>query len=311
MSRSGNTNPGCNPYKIYVGCAGWGIPKEHADRFASPKQGGDPSRLRSHLERYALRLPAVEINSSFYRSHKPATYARWAASVPEDFRFSVKVPRQITHLQRLHSSEETLIQFLDEAESLGDKLGPLLVQLPPSLRFEGTVACTFFEVLRRRYQGSVVCEPRHPDWFEREAEQVMRRFEIARVAADPAVPVREAAAPGDWGGTAYYRLHGSPRTYYSEYSQDYLTTLAQSLAQQAHSREVWCIFDNTALGAATTNALSILERLRASDGYVRHSPITNPSWRLRNGSPFSVTPVRASLRFRSLHDAVGETLHPY
>src|SRR5207245_7038537 len=104
---------------VYVGCAGWSIPKEHAGLF--PTQG-------SHLERYAGRLNAVEINSSFYRPHRPATYARWAGSVPADFRFAVKVPREITHRRRLADAAEPLDAFLAAAGHLGDKLGPLLVQ---------------------------------------------------------------------------------------------------------------------------------------------------------------------------------------
>ena len=107
---------------IRVGCAGWGVPKEHAERF--PEAG-------SHLERYARRFPAVEINSSFYCPHRPATYARWAASVPPGFRFAVKVPREITHLRRLADPEEPLHRFLAECGALEEALGPLLVQIPP------------------------------------------------------------------------------------------------------------------------------------------------------------------------------------
>ena len=87
------------PGDFRVGCAGWALPKEHAGRFPG---GG------THLARYAGRLPAVEINSSFYRPHRPATYARWAASVPEDFRFAVKVPKDATHARRLVNAEDVL-----------------------------------------------------------------------------------------------------------------------------------------------------------------------------------------------------------
>src|SRR6187455_1643415 len=105
---------------IYVGVAGWPIPKPHAGLF--PETG-------SHLQRYAARFNAVEINSSFYRPHRPATYARWAASVPPDFRFAVKVPREITHRRRLVEVDDLLERFPGEATHLGEKLGPLLVQL--------------------------------------------------------------------------------------------------------------------------------------------------------------------------------------
>ena len=239
------------PGTIFIGCAGWNIPKEYAPRF--PPDG-------SHLERYARRLPAVEINSSFYRPHQRTTYARWAQAVPAHFRFAVKVPRRITHQCRLKDAGEPLERFLEECTGLGDRLGPLLVQLPPSLTFDGAAAAAFFEALRRRFAGGVVCEPRHPSWFGPEAERLLSECRVARAAADPP-PVPEASWPGGWGGLVYYRWHGSPQVYYSTYSEAALATVSEALGVAARSAEAWCIFDNTALGAATANALAVLEHL--------------------------------------------------
>jgi uncharacterized protein YecE (DUF72 family) len=159
--------------------------------------------------------------------YRPATYKRWATSVSEGFRFAVKVPKEITHQRRLVETTAPLERFLAEVSELDANLGPLLVQLPPNLAFETPVAQAFFACLRARFTGSVVCEARHAGWFRREAERLLANFHIARVAADPA-PVPEAAHPGGWPGLAYYRLHGSPRTYYSAYSDDALSTLVQS-----------------------------------------------------------------------------------
>src|SRR3954454_9883513 len=128
--------------EVRVGCAGWSIPKAHASHF--PETG-------SHLGRYAQRFRAVEINSSFYRPHRPSTYARWAAETPEHFEFSVKMPREITHKRRLIDATEPLDHFLAETAELGSKRGPLLVQLPPSLIFRDRAVGTFFAALRRRY----------------------------------------------------------------------------------------------------------------------------------------------------------------
>jgi uncharacterized protein YecE (DUF72 family) len=241
------------PYpSLRVGCAGWSIPRQYAEHF--PERG-------THLERYAQRLPAVEINSSFYRPHRPATYTRWAASVPASFRFAVKVPKEITHTRRLRDSADPLDRFLSESSALGPKLGPLLVQLPPSLRFDAERAEAFFTLLRARFRGSVVCEPRHASWFTGEAEQVLVSAEVARAAADPA-PVPAAAQPGGWPGLVYYRLHGSPEMYTSAYSTSYLEKLAQQLHLLTQAAvPTWCIFDNTALGAATANALDLHARL--------------------------------------------------
>ena len=214
------------------------------------------------MARYATRFPAVEINSSFYRPHRPATYGRWAATVPAGFQFAVKVPQTITHTRRLDDPAPLLDPFLAECSALGAALGPLLVQLPPSLAFDARVVAAFLTLFRARFAGALVCEPRHASWFSAEADRLLAAYQVARVAADPAlVPV--AAQPGGWDGLAYYRLHGSPRIYYSAYDPATLTTLAATLHTTAQTRPVWCIFDNTAAGAATANALDVLAQLHA------------------------------------------------
>jgi uncharacterized protein YecE (DUF72 family) len=238
---------------LRIGQVGWSIRKEYAEHF--PTDG-------SHLERYAQTFSCTEIDSSFYKPHKPATYARWATSVPAGFRFAVKVPKEITHQKRLIDVVEPLDRFLGEATSLGDKLGPLLVQLPPSLAL-GPAAGPFFASLRERFDGDVVFEPRHRSWFSKEGEMLLEEHRVARAAADPAV-VPEAGEPGGWAGLAYYRLHGSPRVYYSAYSDEYLDALEHRLIGKARSSPVWCIFDNTAEGMATANALDLLRRLERS-----------------------------------------------
>lgn len=241
---------------IRIGTAAWSIPKEHAAPF--PAAG-------SHLERYAAVLNALEINSSFYRPHRPATYERWAASVPEDFRFAVKIPKAITHELRLKNVDDPLDRFLSEAARLGSKLGPLLVQLPPSLNFEPGIADRFLGELRNRIPGRIVCEPRHASWFTPEVEALLTELRISRVAADPA-PVPGADEPGGWRGLSYYRLHGSPRIYYSAYSTEYLAAIAEVLARDAAAgTETWCIFDNTAAFAATGDALTTRSLVNAAD----------------------------------------------
>jgi uncharacterized protein YecE (DUF72 family) len=236
------------PGRIRVGCAGWTLPSAKAGAFPGPG---------SHLERYGRVLPAVEVNSSFYGPHRRETWERWAASVPEDFRFSAKVPRTITHFRRLRDAEEPLEAFLAEVGGLGPKVGPLLVQLPPSLSFDEEVARRFFSALRARHAGAVVCEPRHPTWFGRAAGGLLREWRIARVAADPAC-VSAAARPGGWPGIRYFRLHGSPRMYVSAYSRAFLRRLAATLLRAARRAETWCVFDNTAAGAALDDARALL-----------------------------------------------------
>jgi uncharacterized protein YecE (DUF72 family) len=240
------------PPKIHIGTAGWSIPRPHQPDFPPGE---------SLLARYAQVLPAVEINSTFYRPHRASTFERWAASVPRTFRFSVKIPNTITHDQRLAGSAKLLAAFLADLAPLGSRLGCLLVQLPPSLAFKDRVARTFFTVLRKQFEGGVAFEPRHATWFEKPADRLLEKFRIARVAADP--PRAEGDGdPGGWPGLAYFRLHGSPRIYYSSYEDDHLEALAAKLRALRRRRvPTWCIFDNTTLGAATSNALTLLERL--------------------------------------------------
>ncbi len=205
-------------------------------------------------------LPAVEINSSFYRSHRPQTYERWARSVPDGFQFAVKAPREITHVHRLAGATDLLCRFLEEIGALGPTLGPILVQLPPGLAFDEGRARAFFDALRGLHAGPVACEPRHASWFEPAAGALLDAFRVARVAADPA-RVPEAARPGGWRGLVYYRLHGSPELYRSAYPEALLDSLAASLRTLVRDATVWCIFDNTAGGAATANALTLLDRV--------------------------------------------------
>jgi uncharacterized protein YecE (DUF72 family) len=231
---------------IRIGTAAWSIPKPHAHAF--PAEG-------SHLERYGATFNAVEINSSFYRPHRRSTYERWASAVPDDFRFAVKMPKAITHEHRLADSDALLDRFLFEVAGLGGRLGPILVQLPPKLSFQSGSSDAFLHGLRDRFSGDVVCEPRHASWFAPDVDGLLEELGIARVAADPA-PVSGAGAPGAWRGLSYYRLHGSPRIYYSPYEAETLSKItARLLDDRLQGRAVWCIFDNTAAFAATHDAL--------------------------------------------------------
>ncbi len=241
---------------IYVGTAGWALSRASASRFAF---------AGTHLERYSRRLRGVEINSCFYRSHLPATYAKWRAATPAGFRFAIKAPRAITHDARLQDTRSAFEQFIDETAPLAEKRGPVLIQLPPSLEFEHPIASKFFDMVRTVYAGSVVCEPRHPTWFTAAATAVFCEHQVSRVAADPA-RVPEAIVPAGWAGVVYFRLHGSPRMYWSRYDLDYLAAIARTLRGLPAATEAWCVFDNTASGAALDNAWDLRELLTTRSG---------------------------------------------
>jgi uncharacterized protein YecE (DUF72 family) len=254
--------------RFHIGTAGWTIPT---------RSGGRCPGSGTHLERYARVFRCAEINSTFYRSHGGDTYSRWALATDRSFRFALKLPRLISHELRLQRASAALDRFLDETSVLKSRRGPLLVQLPPSLEFDARVAGRFFGVLRRRWSAFVVCEPRHASWFSERAEALLRHYHVGRVATDP-TPIAGAHQPGGWPGIVYYRLHGSPRKYWSAYDEGFLEQLADALARVPASSTAWCIFDNTAGGAALENAWELQEMLRAGGraGTVASRRSTNP-----------------------------------
>lgn len=236
---------------VRIGTAGWSIPRQDADRF--PAEG-------TSLERYAACFPVAEINSSFHRPHRLSTWQRWRDSVPADFRFSAKLPKTITHQHKLAGCGDLLSEFMSQVAGLAEKLAVLLVQLPPKLEIDCETARRFFSDMRAMTKAQIACEPRHPSWFTDEADDLLRKLGVARVAADPAI-CEEAALPGGWRGLSYWRLHGSPVIYRSSYS-DRIDIYADLIARD-DSADSWCIFDNTASSAGTGDALALQAALQA------------------------------------------------
>ncbi|HEV2619506.1 MAG TPA: DUF72 domain-containing protein [Acidobacteriaceae bacterium] len=256
---------------VYIGTAGWTIPKQHAALASG--QG-------THLERYARLFNCVEINSSFHRPHRASTWQRWADATPRDFRFSVKLPKTITHQQKLRGDTSALDTFLAEVSALKEKLGVLLVQLPPKLAYEDCPATEFFEFLRDRFACAIALEPRHASWFTAEAEELLIEHKIARVAADPRrhgpADANHIATPGGWSGLAYFRLHGSPRTYYSPYEPITLAHIAEAVQRLPAKASPWIIFDNTAAGHAFANAADLKQLFIGSDNTTRQKAKQRP-----------------------------------
>jgi uncharacterized protein YecE (DUF72 family) len=176
---------------IRIGTAGWSIPRAAVFRFDS---------AGTHLQRYSRRLDCAEINSSFCRPHAAATYAKWRDSTPPGFRFAVKIPRAITHELKLQDAQEPFVTFLAQTDGLADKRGPLLLQLPPSLSFDGSVVTAFLGLVRKVYDGPIVCElstprgsrrPRHHCWCATESHE--SRPTRHRCRTQPLPPVRRGS----------------------------------------------------------------------------------------------------------------------
>jgi uncharacterized protein YecE (DUF72 family) len=235
---------------VRIGLAGW---SEAASRYGKllPAQEEGATGLR----RYSAAFDFVEINSSFYRQVRPATYEKWAGEVPAEFLFSVKMHRLITHYTRLKNTD-ILNDFFASVAGLGKMLAVVLVQLPPTLVFDAGVADRFLAALRKLYRGCAVCEPRHDSWDGPDARKLLLKHgigsvltEIPRTGADPLEDAKRAIP-------LYVRLHGTPRKYYSSYSDEDLTRLAALLEAHAGRRR-YIVFDNTAGPAGVRNALHL------------------------------------------------------
>ena len=236
--------------RVRIGLAGWSEAVSRHRAVLPVIEGLDPAA--SALTRYASVFDFVEINASFYRQFRPETYTKWAGEVPADFRFAVKMHRLITHFTRL-KKPELLEPFFAAVSGLGEKLSVVLIQFPPSLACDATVAAAFFDALRARYAGPAVCEPRHDSWREPGAAALLAAhcIGVVRTEIPEAAPeVAPDAVP------AYVRLHGAPRRYYSAYSAEQLSQLAGFLHRDQR-RDHFIVFDNTASSAGVRNALEL------------------------------------------------------
>lgn len=238
---------------IYVGTVSWSIPKIATDHF--PIEG-------SHLERYSLRLDAVEIDSSFYKDHREQSYRKWASLTPGYFRFSVKLHKRFTHECNLEIDENDLLENLRTISVLGDKWGALLLQFPKGQEFHFDNMKNFYQIIRKIFLGPVALEARNLTWMREESLALLKMFNISKVTADP------ERCPFDHDSQIqYYRLHGSPETYKSNYNEEYLNNLYEEM--RSATTDIWCIFDNTTFGHATNNAIMIKDMGASYERYQR------------------------------------------
>lgn len=238
----------------HLGTAGWQLPMEMRNS----------AELSSQLEHYAARFNAVEINTTFYRPHLAKTFERWVSTVPYDFRFSVKMHRGITHEHRLEDVVAAQ-RFLGMVSNLGVKLGPVLIQLPPSLNWSEKTH-DFLIAIREAYDGPMVLEARHSSWSMDSATKAMTSERISGVAADPPL-ITDELLPTGATKLIYFRLHGSPRIYWSRYTDTSLHNVALQVSKflkEGHC--VWTIFDNTAGGAAAPDALRLKSMVKRMMG---------------------------------------------
>ena len=227
-----------------IGTSGW--------QYASWRGRFYPQKLRQAdwLEHYAARFQTVEVNNAFYRLPEAATFAAWARRTPADFVVAVKASRYLTHVKRLADPAQPVGRFMERAVHLGPKLGPVLVQLPPTLaadlgRLDGA--------LRQFPAGvRVAVEFRHPSWFTDETRALLGERGAALCLADSPRRQTPVWRTADWG---YLRFHEGRASPHPCYGRKALDTWAARLADVwAVEEDVYVFFNNDPQGCAVRDA---------------------------------------------------------
>lgn len=253
--RSGPGDPGNHGKKtrLYIGTSGWSY--MHWSGHFYPKEL-KPAR---YLEHYMTRFGCVELNSSFYHLPKRSVTEGWVKKTPDDFMFCPKLSRFITHIKRLKECEDAVEKFFGVFEPMKDKMGPVLIQLPPGLHYERKLAKGFFDLLSSEYgQYRFAIEVRHKTWISDEFLQLLREHGIALVGADSGgrFPGHEALT----ADFAYLRFHGPTRLYASKYAEEGLRDHAARIRNWLdEDREVWAFFNNDFSGYAPQDAATLVE----------------------------------------------------
>jgi uncharacterized protein YecE (DUF72 family) len=230
--------------EYYVGTSGW-----HYEDWKGLFYPADLTKTK-WLEFYGRHFFSVELNNSFYHLPSEKAYINWRETSPKGFIFAVKVNRFITHIKRLKDAEEPLHNFLDRADLLVDKLGPLLYQLPPNMKRDDERLESFLGVLPDRYRH--VFEFRHESWFDDEVFRVLRRYNAGFCVFDMPELTSPVVATSDF---AYVRFHGSDGLYSSSYGDKELTDWAKKIAKLAEQlKAVYVYFNNDISGYALNNA---------------------------------------------------------
>jgi len=235
------------PLYYYVGTSGW-----HYDHW---RHRFYPDKLpkAKWLEFYATHFTTVELNNSFYRLPSEAAFATWRDSSPANFTFAVKVSRFITHIKRLKNTQEAVETFMSRAKILGEKLGPLLYQLPPNMHRNDGVLESFLSALPRGMKH--VFEFRHQSWLEEEVFEILHKYNIGLCVFDMPSLACPLVVTADF---AYIRFHGSTGLYSSCYSDEELADWAKRLTNLAADLEATYIyFNNDAEAFAVRNAITL------------------------------------------------------
>ena len=250
VDAAGATEGASPPVRIHVGTSGW-----HYEHWRGPFY--PPALLPSQwLAFYAAHFRTVEINSSFYRLPTPAAVRAWSAETPPGFLFSVKASRFITHMKKLKDPDATCPPFLDVAQGLGEKLGPVLFQLPPRWHADTQRLESFLAEWPRELPCAF--EFRDPDWHRPEILEILRRHNAAFCVFDLGGVTTPLELTADF---AYLRLHGPGAPYCGRYGHAALETWADRIRRFEGVKAVYVYFDNDQAGHAVADAMELRELL--------------------------------------------------
>ncbi|MFF0545933.1 DUF72 domain-containing protein [Nocardia thailandica] len=253
---------------IHLGTSGW----QYRDWRGVLYPDGVP--MRRWLECYAENFATVESNNAFYRLPDRDTFVAWRERTPDDFVFAVKASRFLTHIRRLREPEEPVRRLLDRADGLGGRLGPVLLQLPPTLRADADLLDDCLRCFPRSVRVAV--EPRHASWWTGEIRAVLERRGAALAWADrdsrPVTPLWRTAG---WG---YLRLHAGRARPAPHYGRRALDSWAHRLRDTwPDDADVWVYFNNDPGGAAVRDAVTFARAARAAGATVSRAPGREPA----------------------------------
>lgn len=236
----------------FVGTSGW----QYKDWRGVFYPDGCPTRL--WLEEYATHFPTVEINNAFYRLPSRENFESWRDRVPRDFVVAVKASRYLTHIKRLKDPGEPVARLLGHAEGLGARLGPVLLQLPPTLKAGPKLLDTCLSCFPSDVRVAV--EPRHDSWWTPEVREVLESRRAALCWADVrARPVTPLWRTTDWG---YVRFHEGRTQDWPRYGRQSLRTWAGRVRDTwAEAEDVYAYFNNDPNAAAVKDAATFTRLL--------------------------------------------------
>jgi uncharacterized protein YecE (DUF72 family) len=238
--------------QIRIGTSGWSYGHWRGNFY--------PENLTNSkmFDYYSKQLNTVEINSSFYRLPLKETFEKWRDRSPENFLFAVKASRFITHIKKLKDCGQAIEKFSERASGLGEKIGPVLLQLPPGVKRNAEVLRGFLRELPNHLRYSF--EFRNPDWFHPEIYSLLAEFKAALCIYELNGQTAPLEVTTDF---VHVRLHGPDGKYRGRYSRGQLRSWQEKFSEWAgQSRDIFCFFDNDERGFAALNAVELQQLVR-------------------------------------------------